>query len=565
GEVLGESTVELRVLDATDAAKPVPVPCRVTVLDAAGALRTVGADPAMRSKEEGGGARERDRLAVRPGVIYTGDGRARFGLPAGEYTIYAGRGFEYGIDKVKVSLKPGDVVRKELAIRREVPTPGYVACDPHIHSLTYSGHGDATIGERVLAIAGEGVELPVAAEHNLHADYHPAAVARGVRRHFTPVVGNEVTTPVGHFNIFPVSADAPVPEHRAREWKPIFESIVLRTGAEVIILNHPRDLHSGFRPFGPEHHNAATGENLDGWELRAGAMEVVNSGAQQSDVLLPYRDWFALLNRGVFLTPVGASDSHDVARFIVGQGRTYVRCNDDDPGAIDVKEAVASFRAGRVLVSCGLLAEITVNGEHGPGDLAPPSEEVRVAVRVLGPGWARAEKVELYANGRKIREAEIANGDRPGVKWEGEWKLPRFRHDVHLAAIATGPGVTELYWPIAKPYQPASPEARRRVIGSTGAVWIDADGDGERTSAFAYARRLDQQHGKDTAALIRELADYDGAVAAQAAGLLQARGVSVQDPEVRAAAAKAGGQVARGFQVFFEAWRESEIARSRAR
>src|SRR5207249_8488164 len=138
----------------------------------------------------------------------------------------------------------------------------------------------------------------------------------------------------------------------------------------------PRDRHGDFRPFGPEHHNALTGENLDGWVLRANAMEVINSGAQQTDVLRPYRDWFGLLNRGLFLTPVGASDSHDVSRFLVGQARTYIRCRDDAPGNIDVPEAVTQLLAGRVLVSLGLLAEITINGKYGPGDLVPATGEV---------------------------------------------------------------------------------------------------------------------------------------------------------------------------------------------
>src|SRR4051812_33528306 len=85
-----------------------------------------------------------------------------------------------------------------------------------------------------------------------------------------------------------------------------------------------------------------TGENLNGWQLRANAMEVVNSGAQQTDMLRLVQDWFGLLNRGVNLTPVGSSDSHDVSRYIVGQGRTYIRCKDDRPGEIPVKEAVES-------------------------------------------------------------------------------------------------------------------------------------------------------------------------------------------------------------------------------
>jgi hypothetical protein len=50
--------------------------------------------------------------------------------------------------------------------------------------------------------------------------------------------------------------------------------------------------------------------------------------------------------------------------------------------------------------------------------------------------------------------------------------------------------VSELYWSIAKPYQPTSPVVERRVLGVTGAVWLDGDGDGKRTSAHEYARRL---------------------------------------------------------------------------
>jgi hypothetical protein len=214
-----------------------------------------------------------------------------------------------------------------------------------------------------------------------------------------------------------------------------------------------------------------------------------------------------------------------------------------------------------VLVSCGLLADITVNGTYGPGDLAPAAGEVKVAVRVLGPGWTTADRVELYANGHKVREERIKDGRRAGVKWAGEWTLPRFRHDTFLAAIASGPGVTDLYWPIAKPYQPTSPVAERRVIGATGAVWLDADGDGKRTSARGYAERLLREADGEWPKVMKALADYDEAVAVQAAALLRARGVSPGGADIREAARKAGAQVARGFEAYAEAWRESQVAR----
>jgi hypothetical protein len=546
--VLSEGRVEVSVGDAEH--RGTRLPCRITVLNSERALMSVG-------------AKSDDHHAVRPGIIYTSTGRAEFGLPAGKYTIYAGRGFAYGIDSATITVEPGQTVRKRLAIRREVMTPGFVSCDTHVHTFTHSGHGDCTINERMITLAGENIELPIATDHNVHIDYLPTAERLGVRKFFTPVIGNEVTTSVGHFCIFPVPGDSKsVPDWKLKDWKAIFGNIESRTSAKAIVLNHGRDIHLGYRPFDPKHHNAVSGENLDGWQLRANAMEVINSGALLTDNMRLFQDWFGLLNRGIYLTPVASSDSHDVGRSIVGQGRTYIRAKSDDPGSIDVEEALKSFRAGRVMVSLGLLAEIAVNGKYGPGDLAPSTDPLRVRVRVLGPAWTMAEKIELFANGRRIQEAVIKHGKRPGVKFDQEWELPRFRHDVHLVAIATGPGMKELYWPIARPYQPASPIVRTQVIGASGAVWIDGDGDGKRSSAYDYARKIVETHGDDTARAVAALADYDEAVAVQVAGILQGRGTSVADDGVRKAAKKAGSHVERGFEAYFEAWRQSQIARS---
>ena len=551
-EALSEATVEITVRDATHPEKPTATPCRLTIVNDQGALMTTSAVSG-------------ERLAVRPGVIYTTDGTAKFGLPVGEYTIYAGRGFAYGIESVKLTLRAGDTARKTLTIRRDVGLDGWAACDTHVHTLTYSGHGDCTAEERVITLAGEGVELPIITDHNKQIDLGDLAVKLGVRDHFTPVVGNEVTTDVGHFNVFPVRAGGPVPDFLGKDWAAVFKSIAEKTGARAVVLNHPRDKHSGFRPFGPGHHLALTGDNLDGWELKANAMEVVNSGAQQTDVMRPVHDWMALLNRGVQLTPVAASDSHDVSRFIVGQGRTYIRCKNENPGKLDVDEAVKNFVEGRVMASCGLLAEITVNGKYGPGDLVPAKGDVKVSVRVLGPAWTSADRVELYANGHLIRQARIDHAAKDAVKWSGGWTLPRFKHGVHLVAVASGPGVTAPYWPIAKPYQPTSTAVNRRVIGASGAVWLDADGDGKRTSARGYAERLLKEANGEWAKLVPALAEYDEAVCTQAAALLQAKGASVRDDKLRAAAKAAGEHVVRAFDAYAAAWRECQIAREEAK
>ena len=71
-----------------------------------------------------------------------------------------------------------------------------VACDTHVHTFTYSGHGDATLNERLVTVAGEGIELPIATDHNLHINYAPLVNQLGLNKYYTPVIGNEVTTKI---------------------------------------------------------------------------------------------------------------------------------------------------------------------------------------------------------------------------------------------------------------------------------------------------------------------------------------------------------------------------------
>ena len=551
-EVLGESTIQIDVID--DETKE-HLPARLTILNESGALQSIG-------------AKSNDHLAVRPGVVYTSTGIASFGVPPGSYTIYAGRGFEYSLDSIELTAVAGQTIKKRLIIGREVPTEGFVACDTHVHTLTHSGHGDSTVEERMITLAGEGIELPIATDHNVHIDHNPFARRMNVHQYFTPVVGNEVTTRIGHFNVFPIQSGAKPPNHKLEDWASILSDIYRTPNVKVAVLNHARDLHGGTRPFGPTLHNAVVGENLDGWKMQFNAMEVINSGATQSDPMQLFHDWMGLLNRGRSVTPVGSSDSHDVARHFVGQGRTYIRCDDQDPSRIDVDLAVNNFLQGQVLVSYGLIADLSVNGKYGPGELAQVTDDdIEISIRVLGPHWVKASKIELYANGQLAQESEIdseAVRDLPsGVKWQDRWKLKKPNHDVHLVAIATGPGIDGAYWKTAKPYQPTSPDWEANVIGCSGAVWLDVDGDGRRTSAFDYADREFLRSSRDLPNLLKRLSPYDEAVAAQAAHMCQSSGIGLLNDNNLAKINNASEKTRKAFLKYIDAWRESQQARSR--
>jgi hypothetical protein len=380
----------------------------------------------------------------------------------------------------------------------------------------------------------------------------------GVRAWFTPVIGDEVTTRQAHFNVFPVIAGSRIPDFHIRAWPDLLKNMRATPGVQAVILNHPRNVHNQFQPFARTNFNPVTGQVLQFLDFGFDALELVNSSALQSDLRLVFQGWFAALNAGHRVTGVGSSDVHDVSRYIVGQGRTYLRADDSDPSHLDVGEACRSLRAGRALVSLGLLADLTVDDRFHVGDLAtslPP--ELKVAVTVQGPSWVQAGLVELFANGVKIRDRKISLEEQsrharihPGEKARLQFRLPRPGHDLYLVALATGPGVTKPYWAIAKPYQPTSTAWTPQVVGATNPIWIDGDQDGRFTSARGYARELVAKHGSDPLPLLSVLAGFDQAVASQVAGLCSDAGANLHSPALQRALEQAPKQVRAGFKDF---------------
>jgi hypothetical protein len=193
------------------------------------------------------------------------------------------------------------------------------------------------------------------------------------------------------------------------------------------------------------------------------------------------------------------------------------------------------------------MVKISVDDQYGPGSLAPGGNNHTVVVEVHGPAWAKADRVSLYANGIKIKEAKIQKGTAAGLKWKDTWNISGSKHDMFLVAIAEGPGRGMPYWPIAKPYQPASPEWTPRLMCSTGTVWIDGDKNGQRTSAYEYAKAILNSSGGDINNVMKQLNGYDEAVAAQVAALLWKNQRRLDSPAIRQALQRATDATKAGF------------------
>ncbi|MEK6237941.1 MAG: hypothetical protein N2C14_24785 [Planctomycetales bacterium] len=138
--------------------------------------------------------------------------------------------------------------------------------------------------------------------------------------------------------------------------------------------------------------------------------------------------------------------------------------------------------------------------------------------------------------------------------------MPRFKHDVYLVAMASGPAPVAGFWRVPKPYQITDPTWRPLVIGSTGAIWIDADGDGRHGSPREYAEQI-AKDASDAADLFKRLSDRDQATASQAASAWLAAGKSLTTPAATAALKQAAPHVQRGVSAYLRARRDSELAR----
>ena len=131
---------------------------------------------------------------------------------------------------------------------------------------------------------------------------------------------------------------------------------------------------------------------------------------------------------------------------------------------------------------------------------------------------------------------------------------------MHFVAIALGPGVDGLYWKTAKPYQPTSPDWRSQVLGCSGAVWVDADGDGRPTSARDYARQAVADSAGALPALMEKLARFDSAVASQAAHLLRKSRTPVDQDSLKRALSTAAPQTRKGFDAYSKGWKAHQAA-----
>ena len=476
-----------------------PIPARLTFTD----------DDVARKKLFPNAMADEKKLAVRSHAVYTLEGEGTISVPVGTWDIMASHGIEWSIDSTTISFIEGETQSWDATLAHEVDTSDWVSGDFHLHTLTYSGHGDSNMNERIISIVGEGVEFAVATDHNHNTDYQPTIDGLGANEHLTAVIGNEVSTNYGHLNIFPLSKEAAVVNQKleARELFAVIRNEKNIQGVVPIIqINHPRWRNIDY--FGKRGLDPITGEsNHDGWSWDFDSIEVLNENpgwgfydAELEEIetrrgeFSVLQDWYNMLNAGRKIVAVGNSDSHTVIKNIAGIPRNYVYVGHDDASNIDPAAITKAIRGGRVSTTTGPFIRMTANGYPMGSTVTLQNPMLDVHVNVQTTSWIDVNTIKVIQNGDEVAKMEFNRAWCRGP----QHLQPRIRieapRDCWVVAIAQGDEAMTPY--TIHSDRPIYP------LAIANPIYIDADGDGIWTPPRDWAAQVVKEHHDDFASFV---------------------------------------------------------------
>lgn len=448
-----------------------PMPCKIT-FEAQGATPPPDFGPAYAA----GPARNQ---------ATTADGHVSVSLAPGAYRVTASRGPEYALAQTDVTLAPQQHATLSLAPRLVVDTDGYVGCDFHQHTMLGT---DAPTGlrDRVVSNVAEGVDVAVASEHNVIADLTPIIRAEGVSSSLVSIPGDELTSdasrkPWGHANAWPLVVDPSKPRGgappvRDRTAKETFEGL-RRSGDFVLQINHPRSGINGY--FDQLGFDRARGAGADpSYYADFDALEVWNGrNVGPRDAVL--EDWRALLRAGHPVTPTADTDTHGVVGQEAGYPRTYVRVSDDTRletwDAARTADLVHGVKVLRdVVLTNGPMLRVTANGAPIGGLAKAVRGKVSVNVHVECAPWVQVDTLAIV-------HAQEGARDPPRPVKLAPTKAGALAADVVIPLVVRSDDAIAIVASGSRPMTPVLTGDGKEISpwAMTGAVWIDADGDGK--------------------------------------------------------------------------------------
>ena len=406
----------------------------------------------------------------------------------GSYELGVTRGYEYSTHTEPLQITVGATTKAMVTLERLIDTTGFLSVDTHLHAAP-SADSDVPVPHRLVTVAGEGLEIAVATDHEAISDWSWAIPVAGLEGFVNTIIGQEVTcTLPEHINIFPVEqwlhidARGGIPRWYGLDIDQIYEMLWDR-GAQVVCLNHPRG-GGGYMTL--IDYDSATGEpaltdptllawpeDASLWSWNFNAIELMNDpdyiyrNPEKPHKTGLFDDWLGFHNLGHRVTALGSSDTHD--EVYPGRARTYVESTTDDPAQMNPQQLAEAIDQGRATVSAGAFLRVEVDNEAGPGETVTPGDDVvDLWIHVEAAPSVDIAWVKVYANCDQI--ATIAATD-PDLVVKLDTKFPvGLKVDSHIVVAAFGlnpiPAGLGNYDPIGTPRAISNP------------IFVDIDGNG---------------------------------------------------------------------------------------
>lgn len=373
-----------------------------------------------------------------------GDGHAHVPLEPGAWRVTVSRGLEYDAwVAADVAITDGASTPLAATLERVLDTTGWLALDPHLHS-EMSNDSTLPVDDRLRAVAGEGVELPVSSDHDMVTDYRPVIAELGLGDWLGTVAGAEVSSLVwGHLNGYPQTLAPERTGGGAARWQGRAPGAVFAAmhdgGAGLVQVNHPRRDGSGLfdaidldaATLTARRDPAALGlpDDTDLSDLGFDAIEVANGGST-GDFEAVFADWLAMVAAGHPAAATGSSDSHGAAAF-AGAARTYVwvGVGADAPGHVDADALIDAIRGRHVVVGTGAFVTagvVTASGTSRPGDTVDVRGQAAVTLRVTvqAPPWQPLAELRVYQGRALVRTMPLDPAATEAVRFDADITLP---------------------------------------------------------------------------------------------------------------------------------------------
>lgn len=429
-------------------------------------------------------------------LIYTADGTFTQEIDPGEYLAIVSHGNEYDAAFLDISIVEGRITDLETSLTRSVDTRGWVSTEYHSHSSP-SGDNVSHQTGRVLNLLAEHIEFAPCTEHNRIDTYADDLAALKATALMATCTGMELTggpLPINHQNAFPMvrhehTQDGGGPQTDVNPVKQIERLALWDDSSEKVVqTNHPNIPQI----LGDQN---LDGTPDDGFRGMLGWMDVIEIHPLQLIFETPPKNiapkdksknrmfaWMQLLNLGYRIPGVVNTDAHYNFH---GSGwlRNYVMSSTDDPAEISVSEMVKATERGNIVMTTGPFLEVgmTQGAEQG-GRLAIAGDDIdgdthSLYVRVQCPNWFDINRVQVFANGRALPEANFTRRNhadlfhQEAVRFEHMLQLPKFDVDTHIIVATIGEGLQ-----LGRVMGPES--GKLPPVAVSNPIFIDVDSNG---------------------------------------------------------------------------------------